>query len=349
MDSTASIFVPQGVEQHKLLAEFTVHGEPVSKARARFTKQGSKTVAYTPEKTKVGEHAMAAAYLKVAKKFNKDPEAAYAMRAHFYNGTRQRRDVDNMVKLVLDGLNRVAWVDDNQVLEIAARKSFVSKVEARTVVQVYLIGDLELPKKPCAECGELFRTYDSWENSSSPKIHCSPVCTQAAMKRKLRRECQHCGNEFEAPKSTSEAMYCSMECSYEGRRTVASCCMCDNEFTIQRCHVRKRNYCSDECKREQDRIVHKERRSKHFPGTCLICGGGTTRKEYTRCNPCKKQGVTGKPREQVENPGQKLRPKCAESGCKNLSRTRGMCGKHYAQTRRAEALAEVLVIQPVDA
>ena len=38
-------------EEYELVAEWSVPGEPVSKARARFTKHGSKTVAYTPEMT----------------------------------------------------------------------------------------------------------------------------------------------------------------------------------------------------------------------------------------------------------------------------------------------------------
>lgn len=344
-----SIFIAPDTETHQLLAEFTVPGEPISKSRARFTKRGSKTVAYTPEKTKAGEHAMAAAYLKVAKKFNKDPEAAYAVRAHFYNGTRQRRDVDNMVKLVLDGLNNVAWVDDNQVLEIAARKSFVAKEEARTVVQVFLIGDLNLPKKACAECGEMFRTYASWDNSPSPKIYCSPDCSKTALNRKLRRTCEYCGNDFAAPKSTSTAKYCSPECAYAGRRTVTGCCVCGFEFTIQRCHLRERNYCSDDCKREQDRIVHKARRSKYYPGTCAICGGGTTRKEYKRCNPCKKQGATGKPQNQGAESVPSAKPECAHPECSNRSRTRGLCGTHYMRAKRSEAQAEVDVIQPLEA
>ena len=135
--------------QKTLIASFTVDGEPVSKSRARFTKRGSKTFAYTPEKTKAGEERVAWTYRSLAKGVPSDPEIAYRVEMHFFNGTRQRRDVDNMVKLILDGLNGVAWVDDNQVTQIEARKSYVTKAEARTEVRLYKVGSLNPPKRKC--------------------------------------------------------------------------------------------------------------------------------------------------------------------------------------------------------
>ncbi len=34
---------------------------------------------------------------------------------------RDNKDIDNMVKSVMDGLNKVAWVDDKQVKDLTAR------------------------------------------------------------------------------------------------------------------------------------------------------------------------------------------------------------------------------------
>lgn len=294
-----SIFITPEVEAQELVAQFVITGEPISKARARFTNYGSKVRAYTPKKTLDGQEAVKAAFLKATRKINTDPEAAYAVRAHFCNGTRQRRDVDNMVKLLLDGLNGAAWVDDNQVLEIAARKSFGTKSEARTEVQIFRIGDMDFPKKPCIECGEEFRTYDSWNKPIGGKKYCSRACFDNRVQELRERECAYCGDSFTADKGTSSAKYCSRECGYQDRRTVTNCAICNKEFSIQRCHVKVRNYCSKSCVREMDRRAHKERRSKYFPGTCGICGGGTTRKEYKRCNPCKKRGAIGKPQATV--------------------------------------------------
>jgi Holliday junction resolvase RusA-like endonuclease len=55
----------------------------------------------------------------------------------FYQGTRARKDIDNMVKLVLDALNSVAWTDDVQVSVVLARRVYTVKERARTVVRIF--------------------------------------------------------------------------------------------------------------------------------------------------------------------------------------------------------------------
>lgn len=279
-------------ENRELIATFTVHGEPVSKSRARFTKRGSKMVSYTPQKTLDGEKAVAAAFLSEAKQQELDAEATYAVHAHFINGTRQRRDVDNMVKLILDGLNEVAWPDDNQVTEIAARKSWATKAEARTEVTIYRIGEMNRPSQPCVRCETPFLTYDSWRDSPTGKKYCSPKCCYEDRVAKRERICQFCAKEFLAWGETNEALFCSIKCKNDSKRADVECNHCGEIFNKQRCHVRAVNYCSTECRAASFR----ERRSKHFPGTCTHCGGGTTRKEYTRCQPCKtkQENVTGR-------------------------------------------------------
>lgn len=279
-------------EQRELVAKFQVTGEPISKSRARFTKRGSKMMAYTPQKTLDGEHGMASAFLAVADKSD-DDEATYAVHAHFYNGTRQRRDVDNMVKLILDGLNNVAWPDDNQVVEIAARKSFVKKAEARTEVEVYRVGVMARPSKPCIYCGTHFRTYESWEKNPNAKRWCSPECSYNHRFERKARTCEQCQKPFQAKREES-TRFCSRECNYESKRATVDCSNCGKSFTKQRCWVRENNYCSEACQV----VKRNARRSTRFPGTCLVCGAGTTRKEYKRCNPCKLKGSqpSGKPK-----------------------------------------------------
>jgi Holliday junction resolvase RusA-like endonuclease len=269
-----------------------VQGEPISKARARFTKRGSKVVSYTPQKTLDGEAAIAHAFREVISDHEKDAEATYAVHAHFINGTRQRRDVDNMVKLILDGLNDVAWPDDNQVTEIAARKSWATKAEARTEVVIYRIGQMNRPTQACLYCSEPFLMYDSWRDSPTGKKYCSPKCCYAHRVAKKERTCEQCAKGFQAWGESHETKYCSKECNYAAKRVDIPCAHCGEVFNIQRCHGKKPSFCSTECRA----TATKERRSKYFPGTCTHCGGGTTRKEYTRCQPCKtsQEGVVGK-------------------------------------------------------
>lgn len=130
--------------------EFTIPGEPMSKARARVVNGH----AYTPERTRVAEAGVQAAFRAVAgadalKSY--ESGARYGVRALFCNRTRQRRDIDNMLKLILDALNGLAWTDDTQVAEIVARKLLVPKGEERTEVAVY---ELEPDMGLSAECGE---------------------------------------------------------------------------------------------------------------------------------------------------------------------------------------------------
>ena len=241
-----STFINATDETHILIANFVVEGEPVSKSRARFTKRGSKMYAYTPQKTLDGESAVKAAYLKATNKIGTDNEAAFAVRATFHNGTRQRRDVDNMVKLILDGLNGVAWPDDNQVTEIAARKSYGKKADARTEVSVYLIGDMEVPKKACLHCGTKFRTYESWDALPNSKKYCKPECFYIHSTERRERVCEECSTVFLAWGEAKQTRFCSIACNSANKRVTVDCAFCQKTFTKQRTHSRAINYCSGE-------------------------------------------------------------------------------------------------------
>lgn len=115
--------------------EFTVPGEPKSKERPRVTRNGT----YTPKSTLDAEKAVRAAYRAAVERSG---SSEYLLQGNiyvemvFFNGTKRRRDLDNMVKLVLDALNRVAYDDDVQVHEKHVKKYFTSKERARTVVML---------------------------------------------------------------------------------------------------------------------------------------------------------------------------------------------------------------------
>lgn len=271
--------------ESSIVASFTVPGEPASKARPRFDHRNSKTHVYTPAKTKAAEAKVAACYLAAAHKRGTDPDITYGVLAHFYNGTRQRRDVDNMVKLVLDGLNKVAFPDDVQVVEVVGRKSFVAKKDARTEVVLYVVGEVDRLAKQCSYCGKEFITWPSLYEATK---FCSKECREAQRRERRTKVCEQCGKKFF---DSHERRFCSKECRAEFSSVEVTCSICGKEFKKYRSLVRKRNYCSPECARVNDALVHKARRSKTFPGTCAICGAGTTRKEYRRCNPCKLAGL----------------------------------------------------------
>lgn len=270
-----------------LISSITVHGEPRSKARPRFTTRNGKVTAYTPKTTVTAERNYAQAWkAKVpANATNKD--AAYEVEARFYYAKHQRRDVDNMLKAVLDGLNGIAWVDDTQVLNISGKKIFVKdSAEARSEVDVYDIGAMPWGFKNCEQCDKKFRTYPCTEET---RKFCNKKCEQKWREERRQATCTVCGETFDAHSQGGVAnrKYCSMECRSKATTKQINCSICGALFTRPQSLVKERNYCSKPCKMEQDRIAHKDRRSKYYPGICLICGAGTTRKEYKRCNPCK--------------------------------------------------------------
>ena len=63
------------------LLTFTVPGEPVSKARARFTNYRSPGRVYTPEKTRQAEERMAAAFRAAGGRHEPDKDATFGVRA----------------------------------------------------------------------------------------------------------------------------------------------------------------------------------------------------------------------------------------------------------------------------
>nr|DAM12768.1 MAG TPA: Endodeoxyribonuclease RusA [Caudoviricetes sp.] len=118
--------------------EFVVEGEPQGKARPRFSRR-SGTV-YTPAKTAKYEKEIRQAFLDAGGKMI--PAGSYVavtVDAYFSipkSYTKRKRlecehnikrpdkkpDIDNVVKVVLDALNKVAYEDDKQVIGVICRK-----------------------------------------------------------------------------------------------------------------------------------------------------------------------------------------------------------------------------------
>ena len=120
-----------------LIADFVIPGEPVSKQRAQVTRNGH---AYTPAKTKAAEDKIRKTWtqcnypVRVLKATD-----SFAAETLFFCGDRRRKDVDNLLKLVMDALNGLVWKDDSQVAEALTKRIYVTKAEARTVVIIWRI------------------------------------------------------------------------------------------------------------------------------------------------------------------------------------------------------------------
>lgn len=120
--------------------DFIVDGKPQGKQRPRFSRI-SKTV-YTPTKTAKYEKQIAKAYIESGGKcIPADCYVSVSVSAFFpipksYSKKKRedclerilrpdkKPDMDNILKVVLDALNKVAYEDDKQVVELIGRKYY---------------------------------------------------------------------------------------------------------------------------------------------------------------------------------------------------------------------------------
>lgn len=119
--------------------KFTIHAEPVAKARARA---GAGGRFYTPKKTSDYE-AIVALQAKIAMFGLPKFESACCLNLVFHipipkSWSQKKRaqaisgelkhtskpDLDNLIKAVKDGLNGIVWVDDSQVVRVVAEKKY---------------------------------------------------------------------------------------------------------------------------------------------------------------------------------------------------------------------------------
>lgn len=99
---------------------FNVNGIPIPKQSFRFNKNGVRfQTAHVMnwQNTVAGEARIAMQ--------SKDPIAApVSMTIDFYLPNHSRKDLDNLSKCVLDGCNRIVFVDDSQVVDLELHKHF---------------------------------------------------------------------------------------------------------------------------------------------------------------------------------------------------------------------------------
>lgn len=124
---------------------FTVLGPPRPKERARVTPRGT----FTPRRTREYERAIAeVGSLHCGRAWALD--GRYRVRATFVFGSHRRRDVDNCVKCVLDGLNGIAWHDDAQVVGLTCSKRVEVDGQERTEIRIERVerSEAELARRP---------------------------------------------------------------------------------------------------------------------------------------------------------------------------------------------------------
>lgn len=260
--------------------KFTIPEEPVSKARHKVGTRGGKIRAYKDPKT-ANAQARVGLYYRQAAGAHELSIRGFGVDMTFYLGSRQRRDIDNFVKLVLDGLTGWAWKDDSQVTAISAKVVHGVEVPHSDVI-VYPTDDLpDRLMKECLRCGNDFQLPKSWV---SAKKYCSARCRKDAIASRRKRTCQHCRTEFQATGPQVNLRFCSVECKVASTKIEFDCAHCGRHQirTKKGAGRGPRKFCDIDCNIAYNRIAQ----TVNAKGTCCDCGGPTSKKAYPRCRAC---------------------------------------------------------------
>ena len=111
--------------------KFKILGKPRGKQRPRMCIRFGKQITYTPKQTTEYEKLVKASYIAVSRTFfEKDVPLEIDITAFFsgkYSNNdwmTKKPDSDNIIKIILDGLNKVAFYDDAQVCKLYFEKKY---------------------------------------------------------------------------------------------------------------------------------------------------------------------------------------------------------------------------------
>lgn len=139
---------------------FVVLGEPQGKGRPRFVSkynpitQQAYGQAHTPDKTIVYENLVRTEYSIQTKNFRFSDDAMLDMRILAYYGIpksaskkkkakmleglirpTKKPDMDNVMKVVADSLNQVAYKDDTQIVDSQCRKFYSEEPRVEVIIR----------------------------------------------------------------------------------------------------------------------------------------------------------------------------------------------------------------------
>lgn len=122
--------------------KFVVPGEPTGKGRPRVVHTGNRSMAFTPEKTVLYENLVKLEYQRQScgevfggQIVRMDIMAYYAVSKSDSKRTRaaklagairpvKKPDIDNVLKIVADALNGIAYDDDSQIVAASIEKHY---------------------------------------------------------------------------------------------------------------------------------------------------------------------------------------------------------------------------------
>lgn len=133
--------------------KFIVPGNPRGKQRPRICRIRGKTITYTPKETTEYEKLVKASYTAVSKaKFERNlpleisilalypvPKSVNKkLKSSMLKGgilPTKKPDSDNIIKIILDALNCVAYRDDAQICKVYFEKMYAEKPETKIIIK----------------------------------------------------------------------------------------------------------------------------------------------------------------------------------------------------------------------
>lgn len=257
---------PINIEKEKIIFSIEFQGNPIAHERVRVRRSGKS---YIPSKTRNYKNSLAW-YIKLKIQnidYKDNDKSIYGIQAIFYRGDRQRIDLDNLLKTILDSITLSGfWSDDSKVAEIAGR---LEKIQAnpRVNFMVYL--------------------YDSINHIETSQDYT------------FQEKCSFCGGPMSLAKSKSypcrKGQFCSKECFYQSRKIKLKCSYCGKDFEIPKSllyqktkkgKVYKRSFCSRDCSINYWRQLKRKKGKESDNWICSKCGSHVSRKEYKVCRGC---------------------------------------------------------------
>lgn len=183
-----------------MICQVVVPGEPVPKGRPRKG-QGRW---YTPTQTSDAEDELRWGLRAAGVLGAPDADWTMAVSVRFYMGSGQRKDIDNLVKLVLDACNGFVWHDDVQVVALNATIERGAP-EPRTWLQ---IARVDRYTADCGNCGTAVKAN---------RRFCSRGCYDEHQRKGSMRECSNnCGTKVYRQRSDkTQDVFCSIGCRAE--------------------------------------------------------------------------------------------------------------------------------------
>ena len=121
--------------------KFNVFGKPRGKQRPRLCSVGGRNIVYTPKQTIEYEKLIKASYIASSKVFfERNIPIEINILAYFFHKSSiefatKKPDADNIIKIVLDALNKVAFYDDAQVSKICFEKRYSKTLRLEITIQ----------------------------------------------------------------------------------------------------------------------------------------------------------------------------------------------------------------------